>query len=75
MTGDQSNNQNFVTIFQISLIYALLDMCLSQEISQGGAKLEVTHQLKIQSLLVQIDAMDSQIAVHLNTLLQQRNVI
>jgi hypothetical protein len=54
---------------------AQLDLCFSQEISQGGAKLEVTHQLKLQFLIVQIDATASQIAVHLNILLQKRNAI
>ena len=54
---------------------ARLDLCFSQEISQGGAKLEATHQLKLQFLIVQIVATASQIAVHLNILLQKRNVI
>ena len=40
----------------------------------GQAKL-VGHQLKIQFLSVQLGAMASQIAVHLNILLQKKNVI
>ena len=55
--------------------FAQLDLCFSQEISQGGAKLEVTHQMKLQFLIVQIDATASLIAVHLNILLQKRNAI
>ena len=55
--------------------FAQLDLRFSQEISQGGAKLEVTHQMKLQYLIVQIDATASLIAVHLNILLQKRNAI
>ena len=52
-----------------------MDLCLSQEISQVWARLEVTHQLKNQFLIVQIGATARQIAVHLNILLLKRTVI
>ena len=57
------------------LQFALMDLCLSQEISQVWARLEVTHQLKNQFLIVQIDALVRQIAVRLNILLLKKIAI
>ena len=59
----------------IFLQFALMDLCLSQEISQVWARLEVTHQLKNQFLIVQIDALVRQIAVRLNILLLKKIAI
>ena len=52
-----------------------MDLCFTQEISQVWARLEVTHQLKNQFLIVQIDALVRQIAVRLNILLLKKIAI